>query len=177
MTGNPNFATPFPALADITAALDDLQAKISAAAGGGKIATADRNSAWDTARTLIRQLASYVQMHCLNDLAILLSSGFTSTKTPAPIGPLPAPENLRLSRTDMSGQVLFRFKRVYGATAGYLVQTAADSAGPFTDYVLSTTTRVFINGRTPLITVWVRVRANGAAGPGPFSEPTCIIVL
>lgn len=177
LTGNLNYPTPFPALADITTALDDLGAKIAAAAGRDKTAIAERDSAWETAKTLIRQLASYVQMHCQNDLAILLSSGFTTTKTPAPVGPVAAPENLRLSRTGMNGQVLARFKRVYGTSGGYTVQTGATPDGPFTDYINSGRTSVLIDGRTPLSTVGIRVRANGAAGPGPWSEPSCIIAL
>ena len=29
--------------------------------------------------------------------------------------------------------------------------------------------------RTPLTTCWVRVRAAGTAGPGPWTEPTCVV--
>jgi hypothetical protein len=177
LTGNTNYPTTYPALPDITTALDDLGDKIAAAAGRDKTAIAARNAAWETAKSLIRQLASYVQMHCQNDLAILLTSGFTAAKTPAPVGPLGAPQNVRLSRTKMSGQLQLRFKSVHGVTAGYTVQTASDPAGPFTDYLNTSTSRVLIDGRTPLTTVWVRVRATGAQGPGPWSEPACIIVL
>jgi hypothetical protein len=177
MTANPNFTTPFPALAEIVAALDDLEAKIAAAAGRDKTAIAVRNTAWGTAKSLIRQLANYVQMHCQNDLGILLSSGFTTTKIPTPVGALPAPQNPRITRTDMTGQVLFRFDRVYGADGGYLVQIATDPAGPYVDYVTSSKSRVLINDRTPLTTVWARARATGAAGVGPWSEPTCVVAL
>ena len=68
LTGNANYPTPFPALADITTALDNLAAKISAAAGRDKKAIAARNTAWETCKNLIRQLASYVQIHSQNDL-------------------------------------------------------------------------------------------------------------
>ena len=175
--GNPNYPTTFPTLAVVTAALDDLQAKIAAAAGHDKTAMAARDASWETAKGLVRQLASFVQMHCGNDLTILLSSGFATTKTPVSVGTLPAPGNPRLTRTDMSGQVLFRFSPVRGTTAGYLVQTATDTAGPFTDLVNSTRTRVTIEGRTPLSTMWARVRASGAAGPGPWSNPASVVVV
>lgn len=177
MTGNANYATPFPALADITAALDNLQAKIEAAAGRDLPAIAARNSAWVTAKSLMRQLADYVQAHCQNDLTILLSSGFHATKTPAPVGPVSAPQNLRLQRTKDSGELLLRFAAVYGVTAGYLVQIAEDAEGPFTDYVNTSNSRLVIKGLTPMKTYWARVRATGAEGAGPWSEPTCAIVL
>lgn len=177
LTGNTNFPTPFPALADITMALNDLQAKIAAAVGGGVIATADRNAAWNAAKSLIRQLANYVQMHCQNDLAILLSSGFTTTKSPVPVGPLTAPRNLHLSRTNLPGQVLVRFAPVYGTLAGYNVQSAPNPEGPWTDLRDSSTSRFAIDGQTPLTTLWARVRANGAAGAGPWTAPASVVVL
>ena len=177
MTGNAHYTTPFPALVDIGTALDDLQAKIEAAAGRDKTAVAARNNAWTNAKSLMRQLADYVQAHCQNDLEILLSSGFQATKTPTPVGPIGVPQNLRLTRTKDLGQLLLRFARVYGVTAGYLVQIAEDSDGPFTDYVNTSDSRLFITGLTGMKTYWVRVRATGADGAGPWSEPTCSIVL
>ena len=177
MTGNVHYTTPFPALVDIGTALDDLQAKIEAAAGRDKTAVAARNNAWTTAKSLMRQLAGYVQAHCQNDLEILLSSGFQATKTPAPIGPLGAPQNLRLTRTDMPGELVLRFEAVYGARAGYLVQIAEDSDGPFTDYVATSSSRVEIKGLTEMKTYWARVRASGKEGAGPWGESTCSILL
>jgi hypothetical protein len=61
--------------------------------------------------------------------------------------------------------------------AGYLVQIAEDSDGPFTDYVTTSSSRITMKGLTAMKTYWVRVRATGKAGPGPWSEPTCSIVL
>jgi hypothetical protein len=177
LTGNINFTSPFPALVDLTAALDELQAKAEAAAGRDREAIAGRNNAWNTAKDMFRQLANYVESHCQNDLAILLSSGFLATKTPAPIGPVSAPQYLRLHFTDMTGELLFHFAPVYGVTAGYLVQLAEDADGPFTDYVTTSKSRFTIKGLTPLKTYWVRVRATGASGAGPWSEPTCSLVL
>jgi len=177
MTGNVHYTTPFPALVDIGTALDDLQAKIEAAAGRDKTAVAARNNAWTTAKSLMRQLAEYVRSHCQNDLEILLSSGFQATKTPTPVGPIGVPQNLHLSRTGMTGELLFHFEAVYGVRAGYLVQIADDSDGPFTDYVTTSSSRITMKGLTAMKTYWARVRATGADGAGPWSEPTCSIVL
>ena len=177
MSGNPNYTTPFPALAVITAALDDLQAKLTAAADGGKMAMSERNTAWSYAKSLLRQLGNYVQANCQNNLDNLLSSGFTPTKTPTPIGPLAAPESLAFTRNNKTGKLYLRFKPVYGTTAGYTVQTAPAATGPFTEYVLSSTSRVEITGQTPLQTLWVRVNATGAAGTSPWSEPASVMII
>lgn len=177
MTGNPNYMTPFPPLVDIGAALDDLQAKISAAAGAGKDAIGERNTSWNTARGLMRQLGSYVQTHCQNDSDILQSSGFSATKTPVPIGPLATPADLRFSRNEKTGMLFLRFKPVYGMTAGYTVQVAPAATGPFTDYALSSTTRVEIKGQAPMQVVWFRVAATGAAGTSPWSDPASVPII
>ena len=171
MTGNANYSKPFPALVDVTNALDDLQAKIEAAAGRDRTAMAARNVSWDTARGLIRQLASYVQINCENDLEILLSSGFTATKTPAPLGALPAPENLRVKYTGTSGQAILRMQPVYGVRAGYTVQQAMNAEGPYTEIVNHSKTTFVVPDLIPGKTYYLRASANGAAGPSGWSNP------
>ena len=126
---------------------------------------------------LMRKLADYVQANCQNDLTILLSSGFLPTKTPSPVGPVGAPQDLRLTRTGFTGQLRLRYRPVYGTRAGYNVQTAEDPEGPFADYATTSSTRLTLNDLTPLKTCWVRVRSTGTDGPGPWSEPTCAMVL
>jgi hypothetical protein len=62
------------------------------------------------------------------------------------------PQNLRLTRTDMPGELVLRFEAVYGARAGYLVQIAEDSDGPFTDYVTTSSPRIPMTGLTAMKT-------------------------
>src|SRR6516164_4913569 len=76
LTGNLNYTTPNPPLIAVTAALTEFTTALSAAADGGKQATAAKNEKRTTLLTVMRQLASYVQGTCKNDLSILLSSGF-----------------------------------------------------------------------------------------------------
>lgn len=130
LTGNTNYTTPFPALADVTAALDDLQAKIEAAAGRDQTAMAARNQSRENARSLFRQLANYVQAHCQNNLEILLSTGFHPTKTPAPVGALPAPQNLHTSYNGKDGEVILRMNRVPGVRGGVYRATGGKRRRP-----------------------------------------------
>jgi hypothetical protein len=177
MTGNTNYTTPFPALADITTALDDLQAKITAAAGRDRMAMAARNAAWETAKSLMRQLANYVQAHCQNDLDILLSSGFTASKTPAPVGALEAPGNLRIRYLSPSGTVELRMAAVYGVRGGYAIQQAEGEDGPWIPVVISSKSVAEISGLTPGKSYRLRAAAIGAAGQSGWSNPVEFIAI
>jgi hypothetical protein len=170
MTGNTNYTTPFPVLADITAALDDLQAKITAAAGRDRMAMAARNAAWAMAKSLIRQLANYVQAHCQNDVEILLTSGFTATKTPAPIGPLLAPENLKIVYLSPSGTVELRMEAVRGVRGGYPIEQAEGADGPWVPSLISSKSRALISNLTPGKSYRLRAAAIGADGQSGWSN-------
>jgi hypothetical protein len=176
MTGNANYATPFPTLADIGTALDDLEAKITAAAGRDLVAIAARNVSWQTAKTLLRQLAGYVQMQCQNDLEILLTSGFRATKTPGPIGLLAPPENLSILYRK-SGEVLLSMDAIRGTTGGYPIEQSEDG-GPWTGLLNSPKARlVEITGLTPTKTYRLRAAAVGTKGQSGWSNPVEFIAL
>jgi len=163
MTGNAHYPTPSPTLETVTTAVNALETAVHDALDGGKIAIATRNAARAEMLSLLRQLASYVTGNCNSELVALLSSGFEAVKAPAPVGVLPAPENLRLSVTGISGELFLRFDRVPNA-ANYSVQVATSPDGPWQDQALSTSTRVMISDLTPGKVYWVRSAANGTAG-------------
>jgi hypothetical protein len=57
------------------------------------------------------------------------------------------------------------------------IQSAADSAGPWTHQDTTTTTRgVEVNSFTSGQRTWIRVRAVGAEGDGPWSDLAVKIV-
>lgn len=177
MQENNNYPDPYPPLATITSALDDLARKIPPADDGSRQALAARNSSWLLAGSLLRQLATYVQGHCENDLTILLSSGFVATKARSRIGQLSAPQNLRYAYTGKSGMIKLRFKPVHGVTAGYTIQVAEGFEGPYVDAGTYSESRILLQGLTPMKTCWIRVRANGAAGPSGWSNPLQVVVI
>ncbi len=60
LTNNPNFATPSPALASITTALNAFTVALADAGNGGTEFTAIKNAKRAELASLMRQLASYV---------------------------------------------------------------------------------------------------------------------
>jgi hypothetical protein len=169
MTDNDNYLDPFPTLETVTLSLDDLEIKSAAAVHGDRLAIVVRNAAREVVRQNLRTLASYVQMHCQNDIVILWSSGFTARQARSRIGFLSAPKNVRIVR-GQSGRATLRCKPVYGARAGYTVQMAASLDGPYTDFCTSSSSRIPIAGLTPGQAYWFRLRASGAAGPSDWSQ-------
>ena len=176
MTNNPQYPQPSPTLAVLTASVDAFDKAVQEAMDGGKISIAKRNAARLELVILTKQLAAYVPGHCGEDLSALLGSGFDAVRAPSSVGTLPAPTNPRLSLTDKSGELLFRFDRGKN-TLNHSVQTAPTATGPWTDEALSTTTRVLIGGLSPGEILWARACANGSAGASEWSVPTTAMAL
>ncbi|MEA3186246.1 MAG: hypothetical protein QOD99_76 [Chthoniobacter sp.] len=176
MTGNTSYPTPTPSLAALTASVDAFETAVHDALDGGKIVILTRNAARTELLSLLRQLAAYVQGHCGADVLTLVSSGFEAVRAPAPVGVLPAPQNLRLALTGMSGEMLLRFDRVANV-ANYSVQTATSPAGPWEDQDLSTSTRVLLSGLTPGTVYWARACANGSAGASEWGGPATAMAV
>ena len=84
LTGNPNFLVPSVSLDLATATVDKLEQCSVAAKDGGHITLANRNNAEKAANAIFRSLASYVEFIALGDEMIIISSGFSPTKQPAP---------------------------------------------------------------------------------------------
>ena len=91
MTGNPNFASPTPALTVLQTAITKYSAALGKVVDGTKQDTVLKNQARQELESLLHDLGLYVQLNGQNDEAILASSGFDSSKTPAPVGILAKP--------------------------------------------------------------------------------------
>lgn len=75
------FPTPPVTMANLQTARNDFSAKIAAAHAGGPADTAAKNNSRQALLGMLRQLVSYVQMTCNNDMALLRGSGFQAMST------------------------------------------------------------------------------------------------
>src|SRR5207249_11181526 len=120
MTDNPQFGAPqtLPLpfdLAILKTANDALSAAISAALGGDRQATAQRNREKEVVVRLLVQLGHYVEANCKDDMTIFLSSGFTAAVTAKTAAP-PVSESIRkIEPGPISGQLLIILMRLLGA--------------------------------------------------------------
>jgi hypothetical protein len=171
MTGNVNFATPSPALADVTAARLALVAALKDATSGSHEAVARKNAAVKTLRDLLTQLARYVNSVAANDVDKAVSSGFELAKTPNPVDKLDAPLELEARRSAYTGCVDLRWDRVYGARMYQVYMCTGDPATSEWKVVgQCTATKFQAKGLDSDKFYAFKVSALGRIGVGPASE-------
>ena len=173
MTGNPTFPSPSPALATVTAAIDDLQIAETAALARGKGAAATRNAKRAVLVTLLQSLRMYVQsiadQNAENGPAIIQSARLAVKKT------------------------VTRTARVFAALAGAnsgTVKLVAPSAGHRASYVwqyssdgktwvdLSSTlqAKTTMTGQTPGTVLQFRYRSVTKTGETDWTTPVTFSV-
>ncbi len=177
MTGNPSFATPVPAIADLTTARGLLEAANVLAMGGGVAAVLDKNMKAAVLMELLTQEAGYVTSVANGDVPVIISSGFDARKVPERIGLLSMPENLRARLTEFSGQVLVKWNYVYGAHS-YIVSRKPDDGeeSPWAAIAVVTRATYTDEGLATGRFYWYQVVAIGAAGPSPASDPARTLI-
>jgi hypothetical protein len=155
----------FPGLPVNLTALKTLQTAyqnaLTAAANGGRLATAAKKEARVRLITALRQIAAYVQSVGLTNVSDVLSSGFDIISHNSSSAPLVQPVLTGLDNS-VSGQLQVYLQAVKNASA-YQVQYAI-SDGPWLEAGIFRSTRnVIITGLTAGTVYAVRVRAVGGS--------------
>lgn len=187
MTGNPRFPGPLPppapSVEQLTAAFDTYCAAHQASLTGDLLRIAERNAAREVLEDMLARLGAYLEFAAHGDELALQSTGFELHREPVRIDrsvPPPAPENLRVQRGALSGQLDVRFGRVPGA-GSYEVQVAVGDPSVEANWrpaLTSTTcTGLTLRDLPPLQTCWVRVRGLIGQTLGPWSAPASVVVL
>ncbi len=173
--GTPAYPTPPVTQDTLQTALTDFSASLAAQLQGGTAATADKNSKRDALITLLRQLASYVQERCGNDLATLLASGFDAVSMNRASTQLAQPLIKELIN-GLSGQLRVRIGPIPNARCfeiRYALIGPGGAPGPGQSAGLITNSRALsIEGLTPGANYTVQVRAiGGSTGYSDWSDP------
>ena len=180
MTGNANFPTPVPTLASYTTLITTATTKHAEwtdAQQVAKIKTVERQNAFAALDAASTQLAGYVEAASGGDAAKIESAGMSvrSDRTPPQVPGQVL--NLVLTAGDFPGTLDVAFDPAAGAKS-YEVQTSPDpmteSSWVFKQSLAKSSGTV--PGLTSGSKVWARVRAVGAAGAGPYSDPAVKVV-
>ena len=175
LTGNAAFPAPTVDLNTVQAAVDDLSAALADQAHGGAAATAEKNNKRAILVAHLRKLKHYVEDHCGNDLAVLMSSGFQPAVSTRTRSPLANPSILDIGPGN-SAEIVLRITPIAHAKC-YEVRSAAVGAGnapgPWQAAGLFTNSRsMSVKGLTPGTTYVLQVRAiGGSTGYSDWSNP------
>lgn len=173
MTGNATYPNPSPVLATLTGKASAARTKQTARnAASAALALAEQQLAIAETElvTALTSEGEYIQSASGGDAVKIASAGAEVSGPSGPVGPMPAPQNLRASGGDLEGTADLQWDPVRGRSS-YIVECAQAAAGPWTQVYVgskSSTTATALTSGTPY---WFRVRAVGAAGPGPWSDP------
>ena len=172
MTGNVNFPTPSPNLAEVAAARTALSAALVEAQGRATAAIATKNAAAKTLSTLLVKLARYVNSVAAGDVEKAVSSGFDLAKNPDPIDRLEAPSKFEAARGTIAGEVDLRWKGVRGGRLYevYICDGDPTSTGVWTSVGMTSKARFTVKGLIRNKAYSFRVTALGTVGEGPVSE-------
>lgn len=172
MTGNATYTTPNPALASLTSqrtAILSKKTELEGARTNLNLVEEQLDALERDYDALLTAEGSYVQNVSLGDAAKILSAGMDVANTPAPIGMLPAPGNLRSVAGALDGQVECDWDPVRGA-ASYVAQCSTASGGPWTQFYTGTNSTCIASALVSGGEYFFRVAAIGAAGQGPWSD-------
>ncbi len=171
MTGNLAFATPSPTLANVNAAIATLDAALEEAKSRASAAIAAKNTAASELRSLMTDLARYVNSASEGDSDIALSSGFDAV-LPAVSIPMVAPADLSARMSPMAGSIDLNWPGVRGARMYKVYMNTGDPSveGAWQLVDLVTRTRYTKAALVANVLVHFRVSAVGALGEGPASE-------
>lgn len=141
--------------------------------------TALRRSRRETLVDTLTELAAHLELQAKGDMMKLAATGFELKKkgTHASGLPLGIPENLRLSTTGTSGELLAKCNRVKGARS-YHGEHAFSPDGPWTAIdPVTTSQHILFTGLPRGKDVYIRVRAFGATGYSGWSDIAVVMVV
>jgi len=174
MTGNAHITTPDPttiAYGLLITTAEGLITTANVSAEKAKQDTAAKDAAIQAIIDASNLWGAQVQKESKGDVDIINSTNMGVKGPYTPIGPMPQVQNLSLSVGDNPGELDAHWDPVKGRQS-YQIEWCVDpmSAGGWKDASPTNKSQTTIEGLTSGAKVWVRVRAIGADGPGPWSS-------
>ena len=172
MTANANFPTPNPKITDVTSAREALVAAVAKAESRAIADIAVRNELAEVLRTLLVNLARYVNNVAGGDVNMALTSGLELAKKPEPTSHLNPPVKLEARVSDFEGCVDLLWKRVEDARMYQVYINDADPSDPskWQMVAVSSKAKARITDLVPGKFYSFRVTALGRIGEGPASD-------
>lgn len=170
MTGNPNFPTPVPSLADQTIMCDTLEVGIQDADSGDHNKIALRDEIFDDAKDMFRLVVYYVTQIAQGNAEIIRSAGLQVKEGR---GPSHVPAQVQNLKAVYYGVAKIKLLwRSVGVQPHYNIERTTDPVnGPWTMVGIGTfRTRFVVEDLTPGVEYYFRVSADNSLGQGEVSE-------
>lgn len=175
LTNNPDFPTPQPSLASLTALADEMEASYTDAQASRQATTAKINIMHEketAGEQGVRRVASYIESVAGNDESKILSAGISLRSAASPLPAPSAPSGLSVSEGDHEGELDLSHDPVKGAKSNEYQQSPdPPTATSWVHAAISVKSSVTISGLVSGTRYWFRVRAITSAGPSGWSDP------
>lgn len=175
LTGNSNFLTPHPTLAEVTTAASALEAAANAAQAArleARRRTAAQVNKEDDLDQFMTQLAAYVESVAGDDEALIMSAGLETRSAAATDSTAPAaPETLTATTGNHEGEIELSWDAVRGARS-YVVERTTDpqAAAGWTQAGVSPRSSLIVEGLDSGTRYYFRVAAVTLNGQSPWSN-------
>ena len=177
MTDNPNFPTPSPTLAELTAAATEYSDALSMAQNKDKMQIAIKNKKREALENVLRSIGGYVNFTANGDRSVIISAGFEANRDTTSALPMPDPKNFTVVSGRNPGEAVTSVSGVKGIKT-YAHQYTPD---PLTatsvwqsKYVTSRT--YTFEGLEPAQKIWFRVAALGTGDQIAYTDPISMII-
>jgi len=176
LTGNPNFNAPHPPLAQVTAAINELEAASNAAQAArqdAKAKTAAQNAKEEALDRIMTQLVAHVESVAGDDQQLIMSAGLDVRAAAASASAtVSAPPALTATAGDHDGEIDLSWDTVRGARS-YVIERSPDppTESSWTHAAVSTRSQTTIEDLTSGTRYWFRVAAITATGQSGWSNP------
>lgn len=173
LTGNPHFPSPDPELSELSDAITefhDAHQDFIVKQSGAKTATALKKQKRKALEGVLNDLAGFVDRKAKGEEAKILSANMPVRDDRTPIGELPPPANLSATYGDHPGEVDLLWDPVKGTRTYDVEYRLHDGPSEWARFASVSPSRATVTGLEPGAEYAFRVRAVGAAGPGPWSD-------
>lgn len=174
LTNNPDFPTPNPTLAHLTATVSALEAKVvetQAARQAARALTAEQSEMEDTLDKEMAEIGAYIETTSGGDEKKILAAG-VGVRSSAATHDITAPAAFSLTEGDHNGELKAHWDRVDNSRS-YVLERSPDppTETSWVHVKVVTTSSTTISGLTSGVRYWFRVAAIGSSGQSGWSDP------
>lgn len=174
LTDNASFTAPHPSLAEVTAAVDELEAafgRVQSLKSEVTTQVGTQDNAEKKLDQLLTRLGNYVESIAGTDETLITSAGMEIKGSRSAATVPTAPQGVTATTGEHEGEIILSWKAVPNAYS-YIIESSLDpaTAASWTHVGIATAASKAVANLTTGKRYWFRVKTVGAAGESGWSE-------